>query len=94
VRAGELVPGPGLDLIDAGDAVSDRYKVVWVKGEDLIWRSRERIPASASTSRLLRLQVGPFRFCGSTGGSGDTASDSRTHTGHDDNTGTSRGPRL
>jgi hypothetical protein len=61
-QVGDLVHGQaGLGQLLAGNAIADRHKIVWVKGDDGIWRSRERVPASASTSRLLRLQVGPFR---------------------------------
>lgn len=79
---GEIIPGSGLVQLLAGEAVSDRHKVVWVKGEDGIWRSRERVPSSATTSRLLRLQLGPFRLSGP---AGDAAPAGRTHVGHDDN---------
>lgn len=61
-QAGDVIRGQaGLNQLLAGEAVADRHKIVWVKGDDGIWRSRERVPASASASRLVRLQVGPFR---------------------------------
>lgn len=85
MTVGEIVPSAGLIQLLAGDAVTDRHKVVWVKGDDDIWRSRERVPASATTSRLLRLQVGPFRLSGPTAVNGDAGPAGRTHVGHDDN---------
>lgn len=84
MRPGDVVSGPvGLSLFVPGDAVEDRHSVVWILGPDMIWRSRERFPVCASASLLLRLGVGPFKFCWAESGAGDAAVNSRTHSDHD-----------